>query len=143
MPTEYILDQQTAEQIARMEAVQSILVPIAAIILGIAAVVFLILNHLRETDTRDQTIKDLQTKIERLTEERDSYWLKLVDAAYERNDLVADCNWKIADAEQKAKERIAAAEQKQQEAEGRKRQAESRADQIAEAKEMRRKVAVA
>lgn len=137
------LDPQTAEQLLKIEQVNKVVVPIAAIVIGILAIVFLILMHLRESDKRDETIADLQNRNDKLIAENNRlHTLRCIDA-YEKCDIESDAEWRISEAERNAQLQIEAAQQKAIEAAGRTQQANTRADKFAGLAESLRQGAVA
>lgn len=142
IPTDY-LDPEYAEQLLRIEAVNKILVPIAAIVIGIAAVVLMIILHIRDNDTRDQTIENLQKRVARLDAERNRLHTKRCLDAQEKCDIESDCEWRIAEAEKNAEERIRAERKKAADAESRTQQSEDLREQIARAADKIRQEAVA
>lgn len=137
------LDPEYAEQLLRIEAVNKILVPIAAIVIGIAAVVLMIILHIRDNDTRDQTIENLQKRVKRLDAERNRLHTKRCLDAQEKCDIESDCEWRISEAEKKAEERIRAEQKKTAAAESRTQQSEDLRKQIASAADKIRGEAVA
>ena len=137
------LDPEYAEQLLRIEAVNKILVPIAAIVIGIAAVVLMIILHIRDNDTRDQTIENLQKRVKRLDAERNRLHTKRCLDAQEKCDIESDCEWRIAEAEKNAEERVKAEQKKAADAESRTQQSEDLRKQIASAADKIRGEAVA
>ena len=137
------LDQEYAEQLLRIEAVNKIVVPIAAVVIGIAAIVLMILLHIRDNDTRDETISDLQKRVARLDAERNRLYTKRCLDAQEKCDIESDCEWRVAEAEKNAAERIRAEQKKAADAESRTQQSEDLRKQIAQAADKIRGEAVA
>lgn len=137
------LDPEYAEQLLRIEAVNKIVVPIAAAVIGIAAVVLMIILHIRDNDTRDQTIENLQKRVKRLDAERNRLHTKRCLDAQEKCDIESDCEWRISEAEKKAEERIRAEQKKTAAAESRTQQSEDLRKQIASAADKIRGEAVA
>lgn len=137
------LDPEYAEQLLRIEAVNKILVPIAAIVIGIAAVVLMIILHIRDNDTRDQTIENLKKRVKRLDAERNRLHTKRCLDAQEKCDIESDCEWRIAEAEKNAAERIRVEQKKTADAECRTQQSEDLRKQIASAADKIRGEAVA
>ena len=137
------LDPEYAEQLLRIEAVNKIVVPIAAVVIGIAAIVLMILLHIRDNDTRDETISDLQKRVARLDAERNRLYTKRCLDAQEKCEIESDCEWRVAEAEKKAAERIRAEQKKTADAESRTQQSEDLRKQIASAADKIRGEAVA
>lgn len=137
------LDPKTTEQLLRIEAVNKVLLPIAAIVIGIAVIVLMILLHIRENDTRDQTIEDLQSRNNRLVNENNCLHTKRCIDAQEKCDIESDCEWRIAEAEKNAAERIRVEQKKTADAECRTHQSEDLRKQIASAADKIRGEAVA
>lgn len=137
------LDPEYAEQLLRIEAVNKIVVPIAAVVIGIAAIVLMILLHIRDNDTRDETISDLQKRVARLDDERNRLYTKRCLDAQEKCDIESDCEWRVAEAEKNAAERIRAEQKKAADAESRTQQSEDLRKQIAQAADKIRGEAVA
>ena len=137
------LDPEYAEQFLRIEAVNKIVVPIAAVVIGIAAIVLMILLHIRDNDTRDETISDLQKRVARLDAERNRLYTKRCLDAQEKCEIESDCEWRVAEAEKNAAERIRAEQKKTADAESRTQQSEDLRKQIAQAADKIRGEAVA
>lgn len=137
------LDPEYAEQLLRIEAVNKIVVPIAAAVIGIAAIVLMILLHIRDNDTRDETISDLQKRVARLDAERNRLYTKRCLDAQEKCEIESDCEWRVAEAEKNAAERIRAEQKKTADAESRTQQSEDLRKQIASAADKIRGEAVA
>ncbi|MBR0426145.1 MAG: hypothetical protein IJK01_08530 [Clostridia bacterium] len=137
------LDPEYAEQLLRIEAVNKIVVPIAAVVIGIAAIVLMILLHIRDNDTRDETISDLQKRVARLDAERNRLYTKRCLDAQEKCEIESDCEWRVAEAEKNAAERIRAEQKKTADAESRTQQSEDLRKQIASAADKIRGEAVA
>ncbi|MBR3038579.1 MAG: hypothetical protein IKP03_06360 [Fibrobacter sp.] len=137
------LDPEYAEQLLRIEAVNKIVVPIAAVVIGIAAIVLMILLHIRDNDTRDETISDLQKRVARLDAERNRLYTKRCLDAQEKCEIESDCEWRVAEAEKNAAERIRAEQKKTADAESRTQQSEDLRKQIAQAADKIRGEAVA
>ena len=137
------LDPEYAEQLLRIEAVNKIVVPIAAVVIGIAAIVLMILLHIRDNDTRDETISDLQKRVARLDAERNRLYTKRCLDTQEKCEIESDCEWRVAEAEKNAAERIRAEQKKTADAESRTQQSEDLRKQIASAADKIRGEAVA
>ena len=137
------LDPEYAEQLLRIEAVNKIVVPIAAAVIGIAAIVLMILLHIRDNDTRDETISDLQKRVARLDAERNRLYTKRCLDAQEKCEIESDCEWRVAEAEKNAAERIRVEQKKTAAAESRTQQSEDLRKQIASAADKIRGEAVA
>lgn len=137
------LDPEYVEQLLRIEAVNKIVVPIAAVVIGIAAIVLMILLHIRDNDTRDETISDLQKRVARLDAERNRLYTKRCLDAQEKCEIESDCEWRVAEAEKNAAERIRAEQKKTADAESRTQQSEDLRKQIAQAADKIRGEAVA
>ena len=137
------LDPQTAEQFLKIEQMNKIIVPIAAIVFGVLTIVLMILIHIRESDKRDETIADLRKRNEKLIDENNRlHTLRCIDAQ-EKCEIESDAEWRISEIERNAQLQIEAEQQKAIEAAGRTQQANTRADTFAGLAESLRQGAVA
>ncbi len=130
---DYLDPEYVEQQLSQIKAENEKFLLIAIIVIGIAAIVYMITKYIRYRNARKKTISDLQKRIKRLEKERDHLQTKRCIDAQEKCDIESDCEWRIAEAKKNAEERVRAEQKKAADAESRTQQSEDLRKQIAQA----------
>lgn len=133
IPTEYLDPEYVEQQVLQIEAENKKLLLIAIIVIGIAAIIYMVTKYIRYRNARKKTISDLRKHVKRLEKERNRLHTKRCIDAQEKCDIESDCEWRIAEAEKYAEERVRAEQKKAADAESRTQQSEDLRKQIAQA----------
>lgn len=125
------LGEEAAQELLRYQKINLILVPVAVIAIALAVIAYLLVDYMRRRHDQSHKIAALEIRLEAMQRSNKELYRQSCTAAEEHTDIVADCEWRIAQVEQEAKKQIAEARKMCVDAQGREQQARSRARQIA------------